>query len=897
VTRQSDRPSELPAEQRFQAPWLVAALQSAGLGEPLRQRMVGGTLRVAIASGAGAAIELILEPPPRPGQSPPYRLPFEGAHLRIAYAGSDGGEQAVALCRQAGLVLDGHGAAMQALFEQAAAAARRYEAARATTSDDGPPSAPEPAPGRKLEPPDWMAEALDDLGPFLSAALKPGELVLTLAQEGAPAVVRVLLTERLAFKPAWTGSLYGIAYQGSGDALAALALAVGERLEPLCGRIRELLDRPAPVRPGSVWSDPAMARLLEMACGETPDTAEPLLDEVLARGPGGADSDAAAMAALAMGRFGDVLALASATDHPGPLVQAVGSFLRGERHDALERLESLTRGTADPMVLFALADLAEVMKAPEHAARWHQARADRLTGSARGMALLGLVDILADSDADPNQLRQLVDEAADLVRTAPDQQARLAETAWRAGCFDVAEAALKLHREDTGSAPSTLELARLALWRGDGAAALEMLAQVGTLDGEAARADAATIEAAGRLLTGADPRSILPDLEQAARHHPSPTVAATWRAEALMRAERWDEAREAENLARGHLHTLTNSVVGTLIRARQLVAEGHEQSPWVMRRMDLYAMLYGRLDGWVPAEASQRARASVQQAEALLTTVHAGLGGNRTGMATRVDEDGHLHRLVDPGSPRTISVKHLHRLPMDGLDVTLARMRGLPDRWPESPQPPCYLGELLLWANRLDEAEACFQEGLDRGGTRWAYIGQGAIRTLRGDNAGALERFDACIYNHGELEGATLVVYRGELHRRAGRLDEARADLEAAVKARRTRVGAWANLALTRLAQGDAEGALRAAEEIVHRVPHLVRRAAAAPSDAGLRSPEALQKVLTAMLEMMGGNRSSALWSHFAAPGHLVVLPNPEPLREWAQLQGSVAERLALEAG
>jgi hypothetical protein len=135
------------------------------------------------------------------------------------------------------------------------------------------------------------------------------------------------------------------------------------------------------------------------------------------------------------------------------------------------------------------------------------------------------------------------------------------------------------------------------------------------------------------------------------------------------------------------------------------------------------------------------------------------------------------------------------------------------------------------------------------------------------------------------VRGATLPVYRGMLHRRVGRLDEAIEDLSFAVATKPSRVGARMELCLALRAAGRrAEATEHARTILVEAAPLLVSVARARRLDWRVDPSSLLgDDVLEAALAAMRGNRSSAVVSWIDDGGNLCVLEHRGGLEEQAR--------------
>ncbi|HMV66908.1 MAG TPA: tetratricopeptide repeat protein, partial [Myxococcota bacterium] len=185
-------------------------------------------------------------------------------------------------------------------------------------------------------------------------------------------------------------------------------------------------------------------------------------------------------------------------------------------------------------------------------------------------------------------------------------------------------------------------------------------------------------------------------------------------------------------------------------------------------------------------------------------------------------------------------------------DVVLRRFDALDAELPDEPVTRTYRGELLLWLGRYAEAIVSFDRALALSElTTWAWIGKGAAQWLSGDAAAAHATWDRGV-EAVDFEGPTLFVYRGEALRAAGAIDEARLELDLALRNSRRRVSSWILRALVAADRGDRLPAQRVAAAVREQIPGLwldARRA------TGTDDPP---MVLEACLRLMRGNRSSS---------------------------------------
>lgn len=208
-----------------------------------------------------------------------------------------------------------------------------------------------------------------------------------------------------------------------------------------------------------------------------------------------------------------------------------------------------------------------------------------------------------------------------------------------------------------------------------------------------------------------------------------------------------------------------------------------------------------------------------------------------------------------------------------GAERALAELRA---RNPRSVHPRCYMGELYLWLGRYGEAWREFVAARSIAPARWADIGMLAVLIFRGHLR--LARL-AAIYaerHHTFIPGGTLPVYRGVLRRRLGDLGGAIEDLQAALEAKPTRIGARIELALALRAAGRRmEVAPHSAILLQDARPVLVD-AAASLGSSDLRDPDLVgDAVLEEALRSMRGNRSSTLVTWVDRSGEVRTLNAP----------------------
>lgn len=402
------------------------------------------------------------------------------------------------------------------------------------------------------------------------------------------------------------------------------------------------------------------------------------------------------------------------------------------------------------------------------------------------------------------------------------------------------------------AAPS-IALARFAAWRGDGTAA-ETWARRATTAAPAS-ADAWCALGAALHTRGAHAEGAVA-IARACELEPAHGEAHTWRAE-----EAW---------ARGE-RALMDQDLTVAVRA---ASRSLPVTAWLLRSLgNPDASRNGRpqlgndesaaaLDELVPS-AREGARG-----DDLLRQALGASGGNRSVQPTMMRE-GRLRRLTARLGPRLASRNALERVRFEHPGLVATRLEELSARFPRSSMPLVHRGELWLWRGRLDEAEADFRSALERvHATRFAWIGLTAVELLRGRLEAALEVSAEGVRVMHDTAGPAVFVYRGEVLRRLGRLDEAQADLEAAVAISPRRLAASMNLALVHHASGrHVEGAGLFAH-VEDCAPGLI---ADARREVGKAS--AWPALLEHSLVMMHGNRSSSC-PLYESGGVLRSVPN-----------------------
>lgn len=425
-------------------------------------------------------------------------------------------------------------------------------------------------------------------------------------------------------------------------------------------------------------------------------------------------------------------------------------------------------------------------------------------------------------------------------------------------------AALTSARGAEGEVEARVALAELALWSRDHRAA-EALAREALAHAPSAGAER-TLGILAHLEGRRDEAAAR--LAEAVRQGPDDPEAHAWLAEIAIREGRYEDAHAAISRA-------IAAAGGALFPAhllRLLVVDIPAEEPLPRHLTDHHR---APLRALCPELAGALESGDRGAFRALLERALERMHGNRSAVPTWLD--GEVLRLV-PGvrDPRAESRRVLERVRLSDPDALLAELDALVADFPWTGLPLAHKGELLLWLGRLDEARAALERAIDVVvGTRWAHIGLTAIDILSGAPERALETSARGVAVMSNTVGPAVHVHRGEALRRLGRLAEAEAELTVSAELNPTRLSAWLNLGLLRIAQGDAERAAAAAAEVFELAPGLLSDAA---REAGVElfgdrgaAPDAasLGRVLARALEMLRGNRSSTCVTYFTAEGAL----------------------------
>lgn len=504
------------------------------------------------------------------------------------------------------------------------------------------------------------------------------------------------------------------------------------------------------------------------------------------------------------------------------------------------------------------AEMYDAPRAAEHARRAHA-----LAPEDHSLALR-LASVLVRLDR-RDEARALA-EAAFAAHPDPSRTLRrdVAGLLREAGALEAADAHYASLPDDP---PSVAWRGAFALWRGD----------LDAVDAHARRLRAMgdevtplTLDGAAMVLRG-DLAGALEALTRAVAQRPDDATAAVWLGDALRRA-----GRVAEALAETRRGGERGDDLGEHVAAQLVIHLASLQRGEFLGSPDatLAAALatlstHAALPAEVPPAPALPAdlRPPWRRRAMALEDALARLRGNRTATPSYVRADGALEALTPPRSARVEAKRALWRFVASGdPDEALRVFDDIHARYPDTPEPYNYRGELYLYLGDPATARAQFQRALSLyRQSRWAFIGLGGAAVIEGDYEEALRVLAEGVARAGG-EGPTTYVYRGEALRCLGRVDEARRDLTHSVTTAPGRVGAWVNLALLEHDAGDAGACARALDGLRRRAPGFVR-------DAGEGE---VGEVLRRMLAMLRGNRGASCVTYFTRDG---VLRSVRPLK------------------
>lgn len=697
-------------------------------------------------------------------------------------------------------------------------------------------------------------------------------------------------SERVAFRVSNLGIIVQTPNPCPEDIAAARRVA--ELLAPVAERVLRLVDAHAwliavrergdgPIPEATApslraWRRAQLLAVVEAIRVAMPDAERDALRAALsAVGPAldvPADRAIAAVAGLALGDVEAALAAEgkvgdaglSAVDPERSLLCLLRAAILGRRDVALACADVLAGDVDDfDRTSRLVAHAFTALQRPDRARPWLERALQTAEGTLADELRLALADAAVALD-DPAGIEALV--AAQPPGSAPDLVLRTAHAAIDAGAFDAAERLLQTVA--TQHDASALALAELQLWRAEWTAAEATLAPV---LGRAPRAD--RLQAAALVGRGEAERA-LPFAERAVRSGHEKAQALLVRAEIrLLRSDRGGAVADAV----ASMELLASTV------ARLLIAVARSEPGLRLRHKRVKLRSATFLDGFyvdqlpgLCAAAGLSWSGRRAPGHAMMLQLWRRIGGNRSQRLTLIGEGGRSLRYVEAPNGRAVATANLLRLPTTAPEEVLRGFDDVIARYPRSPHPFAYRGELRLWLGDIEGALDDFRRARATGHCRWAYVGSAAAHLLRGELARASYYQRVGKFRYGELRTATTHVYRGEVLRRRGDLAAARRDLEIAVENKPGRVAAAMNLALVYdgLGMHAERDALLA--RLQRRAPAIIweaSRAAGLPASTAI-APQQLQPIVDAALRLMRGNRSSIVHT-LVVEGEVRVVPDP----------------------
>lgn len=511
------------------------------------------------------------------------------------------------------------------------------------------------------------------------------------------------------------------------------------------------------------------------------------------------------------------------------------------------------------------AEMYDPARCLRHARRARELAPNDCSLALRVASALKALGLLAEArDAVVESLATQADPTLALLR---DAAAMLVD----AGDYAGAEALLSRRLAAEPGAPEALRaLAEIALWRGDLALAESRATSILEAGEDVV---ARTTLGAARALRG-DYAGALEDLDRAVALAPGDATAAVWRADALRRAGRVDESLAEARRGGERAADLSDHVAAQLVIHLASLQRGEFLGPPDVSLAGALEVLRDDAAGFdapPPPALPEDLRPPHRRRALALEDALSRLRGNRSATPTYVRGDGSLVRLIPPRSPRAEAKQALWRFVASAdVDEALAVFDDIHARWPDTPEPYNYRGELYLYLGDAASARAQFERALSRyRQSRWAYIGLAGAAVIDGDFEAALRHLADGVALAGG-PGPTTFVYRGEALRGLGRVSEARDDLTRSVEMNPGRVGAWVNLCLLELDAGDASASDRAYASLSRCAGVFVREA---ESNVGAGDRRG---ALREMLSMLRGNRGSSCVTYFTRAGVLrAVRPAP----------------------
>lgn len=441
--------------------------------------------------------------------------------------------------------------------------------------------------------------------------------------------------------------------------------------------------------------------------------------------------------------------------------------------------------------------------------------------------------------------------AADL-RANPESWLRCFDHYLRMGAFESADRVLTAELNRHPTEPIRRSAAgRLALWRTQYAKAMEIGAEL--VREHPSRPEGHFLLGAAGVMTG-DPTAE-PHLHRALERPVNdswlePYEVRSFVAERLFMDGQYVESRDMCQEVRGESRGF--NWISVFCFARAVVSTVDPQKAINPRQWEAFLMAPELIEG-----GPKQWKDSGSMATEMASLITHKLGGNRSRIPAWWD--GERLRLT-PIAPSSIEERRAIQLGLRTQPTAhlRARFEELIQRFPDDPGAYTYHGEMLLWIGEYEASIEQFKLAIGRKHlTVWAWIGWGAALALLGKGDEALNKLSEGI-EEANFEGPTVYVYRGEIHRRAGRLEQARSDLQIAVQSKPERISGWINRALVDHQEGHSEPSRVLGRAIRNTNPNLWWTACAAAKQPPL-SLAGSPVVLETILDLMRGNRSSAI--------------------------------------
>jgi tetratricopeptide (TPR) repeat protein len=558
-------------------------------------------------------------------------------------------------------------------------------------------------------------------------------------------------------------------------------------------------------------------------------------------------------------------------DHGSTMCAAIMQGYLGDIAGAQARAIELAARTRDAIDARHAGELLEWLGRPQLAVEQLQIAASDAVGEEGAFDTHRRLAVVAIAARQREPLR-LAAAAMCAHARGPEQRLDAAVMQREAGEFRAAEQTLEqLLREHPDDVEAQRLLASLHLWR------VEHRSAASLARARLARApdDAVALRILGvaEFLAG-DVEAGLVHLTAALALDDRDDEAHMWRTRALDCLGRYREAR-----AQIRKVTLGDHVAWQLLRA--LVEE--RATPGYRIELDTWFIVDQNIRQLLGDDAPADTKASHEIAVTAIDRALTRLGGNYSVHLTTPTSDGSLRWLDQVESPRHRSELLQFQASGRPLDEVIAEFETLAAVHPEVPFFITYPAELLLWRGEYEQALARFEQVWYATRTRWGYVGAGAAAMMLGRDERALQLWEEGKAHYTYLDAEATYCYRGELWARRGDREQARADLELAVRARPARLGAWISLALLHHAEGNEPSMRAAAEQVEQLCPAfvwLVRRELGHEHGLVALDVDRLAAVLERLRERMRGNRSSVMYTMIDRDDLLRVLP-VEPSSVW----------------